>query len=388
MSNMRVVHLSPMKFGSGGLFGGGERYPLELARFMADEVPTRLVTFANEASREQVGNLEVVTLGAPYYLRGQKMNPLHSGIFEHVRWATVVHCHQKRILTSPLVALFGRMIGRKMFVTDHGGVGTDISAHVPAVDRVYQGFLHVSQFSRKLAHQEAEPRARVIYGGVDLAKFSPDPAVPREPMVAYVGRLLAHKGIDQIIAALPDGLALELIGRPYSAEYHSKLKALAVGKDVRFREDCDDSAVVQGYRRALCVVLPSVFKDMYGSEYPNPELLGQTLLEGMACGTPAICTDVASMPELVVDGQTGFVVPPHDPSYLRGKLEWLRDHPDEAARMGQAARARVESKFSWPTVVRRCLDAYQGLPTREPELGATGQPPGRGLPADPSPVRA
>ena len=51
-----------------------------------------------------------------------------------------------------------------------------------------------------------------------------------------------------------------------------------------------------------------------------PELLGQTLIEGMACGTPAICTDVASMPEVVEDGVTGFVVPPNDPAYLGAKL--------------------------------------------------------------------
>ncbi len=359
MSSMRVVHLSPIKFGAGGLFGGGERYSLEMARFMADEVPTRLVTFAGESSKERVGALDIITLGRPYYFRGQKLNPLHWGILEQIRWANVVHCHQQHILSSALAAMIGRLGGRRVFVSDLGGAATDLAAHVPGINKLYHGFLHISQFSRKLAGQESEPRARVIYGGVDLAKFSPSPDVPREPVVVYVGRLLPHKGIDGLISALPEGLRLELVGRPYDPHYFAKLQELAVGKDVAFRQDCDDPEVVRAYRRAVCVVLPSVYRDLNGTEYPNPELLGQTLLEGMACGTPAICNDVASMPELVVQGETGFVVPPNDPAALRARLEWLRDHPAEVESMGRAARQRVEREFSWPAVVHRCLEAYQ-----------------------------
>src|SRR5207244_4178529 len=97
---------------------------------------------------------------------------------------------------------------------------------------------------------------------------------------------------------------------------------------------------------------------MYGGESRVPELLGQTLLEGMSCGTPAICTNVASMPEVVEDGVSGFVVPPNDPVTLGNRIQWLRDHPREAKEMGQAAQRRVLDKFTWPAVVRRCLDIY------------------------------
>jgi glycosyltransferase involved in cell wall biosynthesis len=97
---------------------------------------------------------------------------------------------------------------------------------------------------------------------------------------------------------------------------------------------------------------------MYGQESLVPELLGQTLLEGMACGTPVICTKVAAMPELVRDGITGFVVPPNDPAALGERIRWLAKHPSEAAKMGRAARAWVLEKFTWPQVVDRCLDAY------------------------------
>jgi glycosyltransferase involved in cell wall biosynthesis len=97
---------------------------------------------------------------------------------------------------------------------------------------------------------------------------------------------------------------------------------------------------------------------MYDNETKVPELLGQTLLEGMACGTPAICTNVASMPEVVKDQVTGFVVPPNNPGALREKIAWLRDQATAAHAMGDAARDYVGDKFSWPSVVRRCLTIY------------------------------
>jgi len=65
------------------------------------------------------------------------------------------------------------------------------------------------------------------------------------------------------------------------------------------------------------------------------------------------------MPEVVQDGVTGFVVPPNDPEALRERLTWLANHPDQARAMGEASRARVLELFTWPAVVRRCLQIYQ-----------------------------
>ena len=115
---------------------------------------------------------------------------------------------------------------------------------------------------------------------------------------------------------------------------------------------------MNAYRQALCVVLPSVFESVFGEKHSLPELLGQTLLEGMACGTPAVTTTVASLPEVVEDGVTGFVVPPNDPIALRDRIRWLREHPAERDAMGRAARERVLRLFTWDAVVQRCLDIY------------------------------
>src|SRR5262249_50405785 len=150
--------------------------------------------------------------------------------------------------------------------------------------------------------------AHVIYGGVDTEKFSPAECVERDGTVLFVGRLLPHKGIDDLIKGLPASMRLNVIGRPYDRRYYEDLLKLADGKQVNFLTTCNDDQLVEAYRRALCVVLPSVYKTMYGEQTSVPELLGQTLLEGMACATPAICTNVASMPEVVTDQVSGFVV--------------------------------------------------------------------------------
>src|SRR5439155_1520367 len=135
--------------------------------------------------------------------------------------------------------------------------GWDVSAYV-STDRWYNGHLHISEYSRKISRPESMPKAHVILGGVDTAKFSPAESVVREQAVLFVGRLLPHKGVDDLINSLPQAMALKIIGQPYDQEYLAELRRLAAGKRVTFIHDSDDAALVQAYRKALCVVLPSV----------------------------------------------------------------------------------------------------------------------------------
>ena len=357
----RVLHVVPALFGrgEGGVLGGAERYALELARHMAERVPTRLVTFGERGREETLGSLKVRVIGGAWQVRGQRTNPLAPALLAELRGADVVHCHQRHVLASSVSAAVCRLTRRRVFVTDLGGGGWDVSAYV-STERWYHGHLHISEYSRRVYGHSGRPRAHVIHGGVDVEKFSPDPAVAREARAVFVGRLMPHKGIDDLIRALPDGVALDIIGQPYSEEYLRELKRLAEGKPVVFRHDCDDAELVRAYRGALCVVLPSVYRSAYGQGHESkvPELLGQTLIEGMACGAPAVCTDVASMPEVVEDKVCGFVVAPNDPAALGAAMARLRERPREAAEMGRAARLRVLEKFNWPAVVGRCLEIY------------------------------
>ena len=356
---MRVVHLVPRLFGTRGITGGAERYALELARHMAKVVDTTLVAFADHSSREVDGGLSVCSIGNAWNVRGQFSNPFSWRLLGPLSGADVIHCHQTYLLASSFAALYGRLSGRRVYTSDLGGGGWDVSAYV-STRSWFRGHLHISEYSRHIAGQTGNPTSHVILGGVDTTKFSPAVSDEPDPAVIYIGRVLPHKGIDYLIQALPPAMGLRVIGKHYDQRYSEELRRLAEGKNVRFETECDDETLVAAYRGALCVVLPSVYRDRYGNETGVPELLGQTLLEGMACGRPAICTEVASMPEIVVDGVTGFIVPPNDPPALREKLGWLRDHPAEAKAMSAAARERILARFTWPQVVRRCLEIYQG----------------------------
>ncbi len=324
---------------------------------MAEEVPTELLTFGDQNYEEQAGKLRIRIAGNPWYVRGHRFNPVSRAIFPAIRHADVVHCHQQHVLASSLSALACRFSGRRVFATDLGGGGWDISAYV-STDRFYHGHLHISEYSRQVFGHQGKPWAHVILGGVDTEKFSPDPACLKDGSVLFVGRLLPHKGIQDLIQALPSDMRLNVVGPVKDQLFYGRLRELAAGKNVSFIHDCDDAALVALYRKALCVVLPSSYKTADGLTTRVPELLGQTLLEGMACATCAICTDVASMPEVVEQDVAGFVVPANDPQTLREKLEFLRDHPETAATMGKAGRLRVLKYFTWPAVVQRCLQLY------------------------------
>src|SRR5450432_4043500 len=95
-----------------------------------------------------------------------------------LRAADVVHCHQRHIVISSMSALLARLTRKRVFVSDLGGGGWDISRYI-STENWYHGHLHISRYSRQVSNQAECPRAHVIMGGVDTARFSPDPAIPR-----------------------------------------------------------------------------------------------------------------------------------------------------------------------------------------------------------------
>ena len=354
-----IVHLVPAPFDPrDGVMGGAERYAFELARHMATRVETRLVTFGDAARRERLGPLDVHVLEG-CHVRGERSNPIAASLPRSLRGAAVVHCHQQHVLASSVAAVLSRMTGRRVFVTDLGGGGFDVSSFV-STDRWFHGHLHISEYSRRVSGHEGSRSARVIFGGVDTRRFSPG-GLPGDG-VLFVGRILPHKGIHDLIDALDPHTPLTILGRALDEAYLALLHDRAKGKRVTFVHDADDARLVEEYRRAACVVLPSVYTTPDGRTTRIPELLGQTLLEAMACGRPVVCTDVASMPEVVVSGVHGLVVPPADPEALRHAITTLRQDRAMAAAMGRAGRHRVLERFQWDHVVDRCLEAYACQP--------------------------
>jgi len=354
---VRVAHLVPALFGATGVVGGAERYVYELARHMATQVPTTLVTFGDADRQSTDGALSIRVVRTTWEVRGQRANPMALAAIREACRHDVVHCHQQHILATSLTAIAARLRHRRVYCSDLGGGGWDLSAYV-STDRLFHGHLHISKYSRHVFGHDALPSARVIYGGVDTARFAPGQEA-RDVDCLFVGRLLPHKGVDALIEAVPPDATTYIVGPAPDARYLSDLQALARDTRVRFVHDADDAALARFYRRARIVVLPSLYRDRYGAKTRVPELLGQTLLEGMASGAATVCTDVASLPEIVVDGVTGRVVPPNDVGRLRDTLAHMLGRPEETERMGGAGRDRVLAEFTWRAVVDRCLDAYR-----------------------------
>ena len=360
---MRVIHVAPTPFGPDGLLGGGERYPLELARALAAHVDCELVTFGRRASlvREASG-LRVTTLRAVGRLGGHPVHPVPPGLPRALAGADLVHAHQARSVPAILAGLWSRLRGTPAVVTDHGlGRAWWGGGLLPLFDR----FLPVSEFSARELRTSPD-RTRVIHGGVDTDRFRPDPAEPRDG-VLFVGRITPHKGLERLLAALPVGAALTVVGseghdpRPPERDYPALIRRLAAGRDVRFLGPVPDAELSGLYRRARVFVLPSVDRTCYGKDVRISELLGLAVLEAMASGTPVVCSRIGGVPEIVRDGETGFLVRPGDVGELHERLSQLLADRRLAERLGRTGREWVLERFTWETCARRCLEAYGEL---------------------------
>jgi glycosyltransferase involved in cell wall biosynthesis len=363
---MRVMHVAPTAFGVDGLFGGGERYPLELARALAGEVDCELVTFGPRARVvREPGGLVVRVLRPWLRWRGHPAHPLAPGLPALLAGADVVHAHHLRSAPSRIAALACRAADRRLAVTDHGLGGGGWAGLLP---RMVDRFLVVSRFSAGTLNAP-EGRTTVVYGGVDPSRYRPDPGVTRAG-VLFVGRLTPHKGIDRLLRALPERAALTVVGtaghdpRPPESGYPALLASLAAGREVRLLTGVSDQELPRLYRRAAVLVLPSVHETCYGRRVAISELLGLAVLEAMASGTPVVCSRVGGLPEIVRDAETGFLVEPGDVGALRDRVALLLADRALARRLGDNARQHVLERFTWAHCAHRCLAAYAEMAAR------------------------
>ncbi|MDQ3389396.1 MAG: glycosyltransferase family 4 protein, partial [Gemmatimonadota bacterium] len=223
------------------------------------------------------------------------------------------------------------------------------------INRLAHGLALLSRHSAGFFANWPHPRV-ILYGGANIPERN-----DQQPQgyALFVGRLLPHKGILPLIEALAPATPLRVVGRPYDPAYLERLREAAVGKNVRFILDADDSALGLQYRGASVVLQPSI--PVNQGAHDTAELLGLVTLEGMAHGKPVIVTRTASLPELVVHGETGFIVEPGDREGLRSSLELLMDDAELSQRMGDAARRHVQANFSWNRVAASGLEFYQRL---------------------------
>jgi glycogen synthase len=253
------------------------------------------------------------------------------------RDADLVHAHW---LPSGLVAL---ACSRPFLVHLHG---TDVewARRARALARpVLRRAVLVVCASRALADaatQLGALRTRVIPTGVDLPAEIGNEADP--PEVLFAGRLAPEKGVRELVQA-------------------ARGMRLVVAGDGLLREEVPDALgfvsrdrLAELYARAAVVVCPS-----------HREGFGVVCAEAMAHGRPVVASAVGGLLDLVVDGETGVLVPPRDVPALRAALERLLADRELRERLGAAGRARVRDHFSWDAVTDATLDAYEEAGRRQ-----------------------
>ncbi|MDA8117249.1 MAG: glycosyltransferase family 4 protein [Actinomycetota bacterium] len=352
---LRVVHVSPTRFHDNSVIGGGERYAEFLASAMAAQVDTTLITFGAARSHSRRGRLGIEVYPTLQPRRGSRPTRPGAGFLWALARFDVVHCHQFWTIPTYMAILAAGALGKRVFVTDLGGREENLVDRYRLESHV-DAFLAVSEFSAR-SLPDVVPK-RVVFGGVAEIFTGEPPVGISKRGVLFVGRILPHKGIDQLIRAISPNVPLTVAGRVYDPAYFSLLTRLADGKDVRFVTDADDLRLRCLYQAAVVTVLPSLYQDIYGTMHPLSELLGLVLLESMACGTPVVCTAVGGMPEIVEEGVTGFIVPPNDTRALGERIGYLVENPREAVRIGRQGRECVLRDFSWAAVADRCMSAY------------------------------
>jgi glycosyltransferase involved in cell wall biosynthesis len=317
---------------------------------MARLVPTRMISFGPRRVSTRRGPLAVEIHPPRRWIGGAAYDPLSFEFVRDLAGVDVVHCNHYFLAVPQLAIVAAAALGKRVFVTDRGAVGHHLDRELD-VARCVTEFFPSSRFSGTLTPRPGQ----VVRDGVPDVFLAPERR-PCGGRVLYVGRIMRHKGIDVLIDALAPGTGLDVVGRVYDDEYHALLRERARGKDVRFVHDASDEVVAEHYRRALVTVLPSVHDDVFGGHWDRPELLGGVLQESMATGTPVICSAVGGMPEVVRDGENGFVVPPNDPAALADRIARLAADPALRRRLGEAGRAGVRS---WDAAAREYLARYR-----------------------------
>ncbi len=234
------------------------------------------------------------------------------------------------------------------------------------------------------AYPAVDPaRVHVVHNGIDTELWSPTAAPdrvrgigvdPDRPSVVFVGRITRQKGLPlflRAVAALPPEVQVVLCaGAPDTPEIMAEVRGLVDGLSatrtgVVWIEDMLPRADVVALLTAATVfACPSVY-----------EPLGIVNLEAMACETAVVATATGGIPEVVVDGATGVLVPieqatdgtgtPLDPERyvadFADALTRLVTDPDRAATYGRAGRARAVESFGWDAIARRTVEVYRSV---------------------------
>jgi glycosyltransferase involved in cell wall biosynthesis len=210
-------------------------------------------------------------------------------------------------------------------------------------------FIAVSEFIRSRLLQSGFPADRTIvhYNGVDVTAFTPPAREPDRLTILSVGRLVEKKGTEYLIRAFarvareaPEA-RLEIAGDgPLRPSLERLASECGLSSRIAFRGSLSHRAVADLMRESSVVCQPSVT-----ASDGDAEGLPTVVLEAAATARPLIGTLHSGIPEIVVDGETGFLVAERDVGALADRLGALLQNPDLRRKLGEAGRKRIEEKF-------------------------------------------
>jgi glycosyltransferase involved in cell wall biosynthesis len=263
-------------------------------------------------------------------------------------------CATKRFLnrgsdcTGPRLGKCVRCAGDYYGRLKGAGVAVGTRLAEPRLRRAVDVFLPVSTAVRDRCGVEGELH-RIV---PNFIRELPAPAegdsrldaLPPEPFILYIGDVTIDKGGGQLIEAyraLENPPPLVLIGRCYLKEAEGMPGVHALGR-------MPHAVAIEALRRSLFSVIPSLL----------PETFGLAALEAAAAGRPVVASRIGGLTDVVVDGETGFLILPGSRDELAAKMQRLLDDEPLRARMGEAARRRA-GEFGPEAIVPRFEEAYE-----------------------------
>ena len=200
-------------------------------------------------------------------------------------------------------------------------------------------------------------RVHRIYNGLDLAPFVRADFSSTPPLIVAVGRLIAKKGFADLVRAcrllLERGKSFRcaMIGEgPFKEELHEQIAQLGLQGCVELPGTKPQHEIRKSLAAGSAFVLPSVIDPEGGMDN-----LPTVIMEAMAAGLPVISTAIGGIPEMVIQNETGFLVPPGDVAALAGAIERLFDESGLARRLGERGFQQARELFSIEKNVRSLL---------------------------------
>ncbi|MGH3129714.1 MAG: glycogen synthase [Gaiellaceae bacterium] len=226
-------------------------------------------------------------------------------------------------------------------------------------------------------------RVHVILNGIDAEQYRPDDSTdvlerygvdPGRPSVVFVGRITRQKGLSYLLDAAPQIDSRAQIVLAAGAPDTEEIAREAADKEERVRAERGSIVWLEGMleKREVIQLLSHAAVFVCSSIY---EPLGIVNLEAMACGAAVVATRTGGIPEVVVEGETGLLVPfddydeatrePRDPERFAAdiaeRVNALLADPELARRFGEAGRKRAVERFSWRAIAEETVELYRSL---------------------------